>query len=1049
MADIARTGRPRGSVLERPRLTGAIRGAFRQFPVVALCAPAGMGKSILARQYADSEERPVAWWRMPQSPDDPARLAWAWLRSLHAMVPDAVIRRCEAELADAQGDTEALLRRLRDIVARLGELFPEGWLLVLDDLHHARGRRAALRFVAVMVEALPPRAMLIVTSRIDLAALNVPWRTKAQEFDEAALRFSDAEVHAWFRLARGQHLSAERLAALQEKLHGWPLALAMLSHAGRDPLARLDRADSIEQLATEIFGKLFESLPPGLQGRLPGLALVDEFTPAEAGRQIAWPHWQAELETLAQAGVARRCAEGNDRNTPWSLHPLFATWLASRLDAGDREARRAACVLAGHCLAAQGDGLMAAQRFLEAEQAELAARTLLEAGMRELRRGRYQAILEVTSRLPEPLLRSSAWLLLLHGSAQLEMSRAESDRWLQAAEAQFRREENPHGELLALVQRVHYHGLLLGQPLASLRLLERAEALYARQGSAMEPYALAKIDAYLGIANLMIRAEHDVARRHLLRALGVAEQAGMVNVAVRLRYFLALQKMMLGQYAVVQDDLERLWRDLASPFVTASTRQMALAAFLNWYQLQGEYRTLLAWLDRAAAQAPREGEAVMAFIVKWRAEALDALGRSSDACALLQEALNHPLVAKSELLRGLLLDRLAIARLHNGNREQGMETARKACRLHLRVGDPHQAGYNHISHAVACLLTGDGETASALLEEAVTLAERIAKPQVLAAGRLYQALLALDRGDRAAAQRCFEAFAELIERHGMRACADWQNDLLLPLFERAVTEGWAPSVTRRLLASHWDMAVEEGQIRRRLHLDLLGGVRLGFGETASLSGDAFTARERQILILLAMTPRHVLPVNEILASLWPDSPEDKARRALDTTLARLRTKLRKSLGADAAGHVPLRNGILSLQAVILDADEFAERIRTGLEAARNGHAWRATESLEAGLARYHGPFAADEQALSDIDAHRAGLAELHAGGACTLADLLEAAGRPDEAMHHLDTALRLQPRSPAILRALYRRCCDRGLTARAESLLRHASNVLGVDLHSE
>src|SRR5262245_31089208 len=128
-------------IIERPRLLRLLDDSGVRLMV--LCAPAGYGKTTLARQWASSYTGPVAWFVCRRSTADPAAVALGVADSLEAATGTdlGVVRERVRTSPNPNREAGALAEVLAE---HLGD--PKA-LLVLDDYQHLAREPAAEEFV--------------------------------------------------------------------------------------------------------------------------------------------------------------------------------------------------------------------------------------------------------------------------------------------------------------------------------------------------------------------------------------------------------------------------------------------------------------------------------------------------------------------------------------------------------------------------------------------------------------------------------------------------------------------------------------------------------------------------------------------------------------------------------------------------------------------------------------------------------------------------------------------------------------------------------------
>src|SRR5262249_31558440 len=136
---------------------------------------------------------------------------------------------------------EAILTTLLNDITTI----PDRGVLVLDDYHviEAKSIDTALTF---LLEHLPPQMHLVIATRqhpqLPLARLRA--RSHLTELRAADLRFTLTESAGFLNQVMGLKLSAEEIAALDERTEGWiaGLQLAALSMQGQQDAAGFIRS---------------------------------------------------------------------------------------------------------------------------------------------------------------------------------------------------------------------------------------------------------------------------------------------------------------------------------------------------------------------------------------------------------------------------------------------------------------------------------------------------------------------------------------------------------------------------------------------------------------------------------------------------------------------------------------------------------------------------------------------------------------------------------------------------------------------------------------
>ncbi|MFE9322613.1 protein kinase [Nocardia sp. NPDC052278] len=413
-----------GALVERPRLLQMLRdGGGRRLTVIR--APAGFGKSTLARQWREALEAdgvPVAW--LTVDPDDD-NVVWFLVHLVEA------IRRVRPDLAEELG---ALLEEYSGDVVRyvlatlVDEIHTRGeqLALVLEDWHQVTGP-ATISALGFLLDNGCHHLRVIVTSRtaagLPLSCMRV--RDELIEIGSAELRFDDTEARSFVADAKGLTLDETDSARLCASTEGWAAALqlASLSLRGReDPSEFIDQLSGRhEGIGDYLVENVVDTLEPGLLHFLLSTAITER-TCADLA------------ETLSGVGSGRRMlgevenrelflSSIDDCGEWFRYHRLFVEFLRRRLMEQDPNRvvwlhRAASAWFADHGLLHE-----AVDHALLAGEPDAAVR-LIEARATELiEASRTATLLGLVAKLPAALAASNPRLQLFVAWSNLSLQR--------------------------------------------------------------------------------------------------------------------------------------------------------------------------------------------------------------------------------------------------------------------------------------------------------------------------------------------------------------------------------------------------------------------------------------------------------------------------------------------------------------------------------------------------------------------------------------------------------------------------------------------------
>jgi LuxR family maltose regulon positive regulatory protein len=402
-------------------------------PVIAICAPAGYGKTVLAVEWAKRDPRPFVWLSIDRYDNDPTVLLTYLAVGLDRVEPfdPAVLGALATRGASI---TQTVLPRLGTALS--SKALPV--VLVLDDVHLLHDQEG-LNAVAVLVDHLPPGSQLAVISRGELPLPVARWRAEGRlaELGPGELAMSPVEAGLLLRTARVELPDAE-VEELTRRTEGWPVALylAALAHkaGGQRGNAGLAFTGDDRFMADYLHAELLAHLPTEQVAFLTRTAVLD---------RLSGPLCDAVLDTTGSAAVLASLERSNllvtplDRQRTWyRYHPLFRELLRGQLERSEPELVRELTRRATRWCEHHGLPEAAIDYAMDAGDADLVARGVEQAAISVYRSGRLATVQRwfdwfdnhgLIQQYPAVAV-LGAWIQALGGHA------AAAERWADAAE---------------------------------------------------------------------------------------------------------------------------------------------------------------------------------------------------------------------------------------------------------------------------------------------------------------------------------------------------------------------------------------------------------------------------------------------------------------------------------------------------------------------------------------------------------------------------------------------------------------------------------------
>lgn len=943
-----RAPRLRRSLLRRPRLVDFIHANIH-LKLILISAGAGYGKTSLLIDYAHDSDLPICWYSLDRNDAHVLTFVEYLVASIRQRFPafgDLVSAYLE-EQSGAPEDVEPLVRLL---VHEIEEHTNRYFALVLDDYHEAIDSEPVNALVDGMLRYLPEHCHLILASRAIPRRLTLTRLAARQEvvgLGVEDLRFTADEIRDVLAKLGYTDLSAEQVETLATRTEGWITGILLAAQADRSGATRslLEISGASAGVFDYMADEILRRQPPELQRFLMGSALLTEMSPALCNALLGIDDSAQILRDLSDRNLFTIAL---DAEGAWyQYHQIFREFLTAKLERDDPDGYRALCLKQAHIMAHRGDWQSATESYLLADAHDQAAEAL-EIIVQDLYdAGEWEALRTTIDRLPQPVLGEHPRLLLFRAKVHSEAGELSPAASLLAQSYRVYLDRHDDvGAARALVQTATVQRFR-GQPQEAIATSQHALELAAGRDPLTSIQALREV----GISRFMQGHVVD-ARRDLGEALRLA-QAGSDDTNA------ALLAIDLGTVELSCGDL-------------TSARRHYHQALLFWRRVGNESGLANALLNLGVVH--------------------HYLGQYAEAEARFQEGLS-----KARAVSDARIETYVLASLGDLYRETGRYEAALG---HYRSAQNVATTGQFSTMLIYCLdaeanthrLMGDLARAAYLLDEALDQAAGGALDYEEGLCRLSLGILALARGEPAAAREGLRAALAPFERTGaLRDSA--RTHLYLAAAAHAEGDGDAVAaemgrvgeLAARLGTTQFAVAEAPtiGDLLRHAAARSLGGldyVRIG-DEVERLrpapvpAATVLVARSERALEFLALegaqvrrngalvtdwesvSAKHMaflfvshpegLSRDRVVAMLWPSVSQERGSSLFHSTMYRLRSAL-------FSRFIVHRNGTYRVSpdcTFYYDADEFQRLARQGQGEDELAHAARAQA-----IALYRTPF---------------------------------------------------------------------------------------------
>jgi LuxR family transcriptional regulator, maltose regulon positive regulatory protein len=328
---------PRTKAVLRSDLNERLNEGLRQNPgfehkLTLISAPAGFGKTTLVSEWVAGCKMPVAWLSLDKGDNDPICFLTYLVVALQTVIPkigEGILGILQTAQSQPPPIELLLTTLLNELVAISNNI-----ILVLDDYHviKAQPLNQALTF---LIDHLPSYLHLVIATREDPPFPLARWRVRGQltELRAADLRFTPAEAAEFLTQVMGFNLSAEDIAALENRTEGWiaGLQLAAISMQGLKDISSFIAAFSgthryvLDYLSEEVLNRQ----EPSKYSFLLKTSILDRLTAPLCNAVTGREDSQEMLEQLESANLF--IAPLDNKREWYRYHHLFADLLSSHL----------------------------------------------------------------------------------------------------------------------------------------------------------------------------------------------------------------------------------------------------------------------------------------------------------------------------------------------------------------------------------------------------------------------------------------------------------------------------------------------------------------------------------------------------------------------------------------------------------------------------------------------------------------------------------------------------------------------------------------------
>ncbi len=956
MGSLAKLTPPRlSNVYARASLYAALDRALER-PIVWITGAPGAGKTTFVGAYLSAHKQRTLWYQLDEGDSDPA----TFFHYLSIAAKNCAPRSRTILPVFSPIHLPSLGAFARQYFERLGLMFRQSIMLVLDNYHEVATDSPLHTLLAEAIPLLPAHVRVIVISRIETPAAYARLQINRHIAPLGAeiFKLSPQEI-AGLAEKLGYRLDAERIAYLHAHTGGWTAGLLLLLEHS----AYMSMATSTETAMQVLFdyfaGEILHRMPQSLQRALQQLAFLPAMTTSLARELTLNDETATLLEQFARRHYFTQRHAGIETN--YQFHPLFKAFLQAQARANLSVQELVALQQSAARLLQQRGMIEDAVELLRSagDWAELSYVVIVNAPI-FAQQGRLQTTLAWIAAIPEVIQQQSPWLLYWRAQCRMMFNPEEARDYSEKAFALFDQANDAAGLYLSWASIVYTFAI----GWQNMRPLDHWIERFATIEERFPEIPSAEITAHVTVSMLVVlthrQPRYPNVERWTRLAATIISSPGNLEYRIMLAAYLGLFYIWSGPFAGAAELESQI-----SPLVTGDvspTTQILWRCFVGMHaSSRTSHTACLVAAEQGRQIADDSGVHVMDGVIGIIGVHACLAAGSVSAAECWVEKTNAPRNS-GQIDYTIYYNGLSLLAMHKREFQLSANYAQKALAAAQEYGNLLPEGVGHVGLAQALFEMGDSVQARQQLAMGWEVSARSRSDLVQYLCWFGQASDAICFGGDTDWVEPLQALLAREKLHGGMGVPLWPMSRVTQIYMFALEQGieveYVRSVIRRrkLMPDSPPLHIEHWPFPVTIHT--LGHFTLQVDDTTpDLSGKGSAKPLELIKCLIALGGRDVAQ-EKIIAALWPDAEGDAGRVVFNTTLYRLR----KLIAHDAA--VILKDGVLSLDPHRVWLDVWAvERAMEQLNNALN-HAKPATviAPLEQRIFKYYsGPFLAQDK----------------------------------------------------------------------------------------
>ena len=911
-------------------------------------AQAGQGKTTLAFQWLERVNMPHIWYQTGEEDKDPIFFYSGLLAAITRINPFLqssplmeMLNNGEVGALELQGCITALFRELAE------HCLTKDFVLVLDDLHLAHTSPKSLAFLDKWLQASPFFMHFILISRrpLDIDALTSDSHLEVIHLTNGDLALSSMETMVLLQDILDIPVTWQNVLDLHQRTNGWIMGVLLASQmfpSGKKEIASIPLQHSKEYFQNEIL----DHIPKEQKRTLLKISFLDEIDPVFA-RKITGEY---DIEEILENLVHTNCfvhVRGTEKKR-FSLHHLFQEFLQD-IAHQELSPRTIETILeeAGEFCLTNGRIEKSLSYFLQAGNGEASENVLRQKGMELLAGNRQTTLLFILQNLPEQFVNDHLWIRLYIALVTLDTDPADTLPTLYDIMEEFSKKGDETGVLTTGSQIIFGHIVYSALYEKGTLLLPRMKALFEQTKDSLSPHSKLMIAKNLALASTLMAGDVIAAGKFSDLALSLAREHNIKNHMAATLLSKGYEYLLPGYKEETLRTAEQAYAYISHSSVSL-IHHCTLLTLLHNVCFEGSdatntarHRSLI--LQTFGIKALKQTMIGSSLLI-WDISMAITAGRNKQAAQLLTQLNEQGSCSSAPHVRSQFLQWQAYLAAHNGDHEKTVEAGNESLRLRKIAGGPFFIIRNLMILGGSHTLIKSYDTADTFLSQAMQLAKTHNYPSHIAALSIHRGFLFMQTGQEDTAKEVILSGLAMMRKNGYTCFMSWSPSIVLPVLQFAVDKDIEKEYALFLAKEQMQLSLQKQDAPiPLLSIALFGGIQLSIEKDTIARSNDLTPAWRQILTVLILSKNQQMTSRALQTSLWPEKSPEKARRALDTQLSRLK----KFLSQDCLvnNYLTSSKGIITLRHCKVDIHDFINFAEQGLTHIDQLEWWQAENSF--------------------------------------------------------------------------------------------------------